>query len=58
MCHEVVAWLGTTDYRYPVDKIQDTERGTPANFDKPRQLNIVKCKQTYAKMQGKGRNGR
>ena len=40
VCHEVVAWLGTTDHRYPVDKIKDTGRGTLANFDQPRQLGI------------------
>ena len=40
VCHEVVAWLGTTDRRYPVDKIKDTGRGTLANFDQPRQLDI------------------
>ena len=40
VCHEVVAWLGTTDRRYPVDKIKDTGRGTLANFDQPRQLGI------------------
>ena len=36
----LVAWLGTTDRRYPVDKIKDTGRGTLANFDQPRQLDI------------------
>ena len=41
VCHEVVAWLGTTDRRYPVDKIKDTGRGTLANFDQPRQLDIA-----------------
>ena len=41
VCHEVVAWLGTTDRRYPVNKIKDTGRGTLANFDQPRQLDIA-----------------